>query len=251
MYRNRDGQFSNKLHGNIIISDYDGGFSEVGIIAIVSDVLDKTRHLSHWIWYQRPSPTAGITPDAINELLDRYKTLDKHGCVGLGVLNQNVLIKSFVLPDDNSIRIPISISKDDKKLFLFFKDTLGKLDKSTQQELQKKREEDFRSNGQDIFEKFEASCQILVLSNDDIVSLIGQGYQQIESLSTQQLQTMQAFTVFERLVSFRFEGEQQSCCDWLNTVADSSNQTIREKVLSKDGLYEVLHLVRDTDKESV
>ena len=246
MYRNKDGEFDNKLSENVVISDYTGSFNITGIKAIVADVLDKTKHLSYWIWYQRPSPEAGITPDAIRSLIIRYTHLEHQGCIGLGILNQNVLIKSFKLPEDGTIAIPIKISRNEATIFHFFKELMASIQIVSDIESKQKRKRALMQDAEATLTKFLESCELMKISEQEICELIGDGYRNYASLSTKQINIMQAVMVFERLVMFRFDGDNNRVIQWFSQYDSQLGYQPREKITSAESLYELLTQVNDT-----
>lgn len=250
MYSNKNAEFDNKLTGHILISDYSGSFDVMGITAIVADVLDKTKDLSHWIWYQRPSPSAGITPQAIDALITRYKYLDRQGCVGLGILNQNVLVNAFRLPSDGSIAIPVKISREEKNIFHFFQGILNSFESISSAHLEQKRKSNLKADADDIQSKFLSSCNKLKISETEGHKLIGQESKDVSVLSVEQINAMQAVMILERLVLFRFDGDEGAALAWFDSNDDKLGFIPRAKISSATGLYDLLKYVNDSKKSS-
>ncbi|MDF2179174.1 hypothetical protein P2G88_13015 [Aliiglaciecola sp. CAU 1673] len=233
----KDGKFKNWLEGHLIVSEYTGAFSAVGIRAIVADVVAKAGALKHWCWYQKPSTDAGITPDAIHALIKKYQLLDQLGCCAVGVKHSNVLVNAFALPKDGSIKIPFKVSKDEHALLAFFAEKLQ----------EKQVNAEFKvlpllppNNRENLLEEFLASANLLGFTPASIERLIGLPVTALlgttSMLSKEAIAAIQHLVILERLMLCQLDNDTNALRDWFVTPLAEFQRSPMDLCQSRAGL---------------
>ena len=248
MVSSKNGHFQNKREGNVIISDYCGAFNATGISAIFTDVITLAEPLSHWCWYQRPAPDAGISKDAIEEMIARYKTLHHYGCCAIGVSYTNVLINAVDLPKDGSIKVPFKVAKDKASLFSLFQQTLAE-HKSEHEHTKANTKTLAKAHVSSIVDDFISATATVDCSDELIQAMTGHSQQQLKLQSNDitpgQYTVLQGFTALIRLVSFKLNDDAQAIKHWFNTEQPELGTCPQHLCLKPDGLYSLLRKVSE------
>ena len=122
---NSHGHFTLKLCEHVVHAHARDGFNELGIIEYRESLLKLVHGKSSWILFEHIEESAGLTPEAINELVLTYNTFEKFGCIAIateiGTTFGSVLEKRVF----NHIDIPTLASRDSHELAAFIeKNTL-------------------------------------------------------------------------------------------------------------------------------
>ena len=120
------GKFSVYRQGNTVYCDYSEGFNIAGVKAITEEILRVAKPLKQWVLLQCPEPSAGITYDAIELMYQCYVTLQRAGCLAVGLHENSIYVHSGRFSKDGELRMPIVIDKDIPKLTDFLNQTLEK-----------------------------------------------------------------------------------------------------------------------------
>ena len=75
------GTFTLEWHGEILHAFPRGNFNEYGVLELKSKILEQANGHDKWVLFDRPSTKAGITPDAIHELVKAYGEYQQYGCI--------------------------------------------------------------------------------------------------------------------------------------------------------------------------
>ena len=110
------GEFTVRMAGNIVYCDYSQGFNAAGINAIYSEILRVTEHCDAWVMLQRPAPSAGLTPEAIDAMYEGYIKLQNAGCLAVAVVDNSMFVHAVSFPRDGTLTLPFMIDKDEQAL---------------------------------------------------------------------------------------------------------------------------------------
>jgi hypothetical protein len=120
------GKFSVYRQGNTVYCDYSYGFNAAGVKAITEEILSVAKPLKQWVLLQRPEPSAGITYDAIELMYQCYVSLQRAGCLAVGLHENSIFVHSGRFRKDGELTMPITINKDIPTLVDFLNQTLEK-----------------------------------------------------------------------------------------------------------------------------
>ncbi|MDA8621020.1 hypothetical protein N9L48_00060 [Psychrosphaera sp.] len=111
-FQQAHGVYSLRLEGHIVYCDYAEGFNIQGVIELKQDLLAITENLSYWVLYQLPEPSAGITQDAIIEMMNSYVELQKAGCLAVAIVERSQFVRAGSPFRPDQLTMPINIDKD-------------------------------------------------------------------------------------------------------------------------------------------
>ena len=118
------GNYKIELIKNIVHVFPSGGFNEQGVIQLHKEIASIAPHNMAWALLEHPKNVAGLTPEAVQELIKSYQNLSKLNCVvaGLEVSStwQGVFEKSIV----GKVNIPVYLNNDLAKLEQLIKQKL-------------------------------------------------------------------------------------------------------------------------------
>lgn len=120
------GEFTIEKTGRVIHTYPEGGFNAQGIKRVHEAILKASENEPVWILYEHPLGKAGVTPDAVDELVRSYLKFSKLGCIGIAMevetiwgqaisnkLGDNFPLPHFFSPEkDNVDRWLLELSQD-------------------------------------------------------------------------------------------------------------------------------------------
>lgn len=77
------GNFTLQISDHVVHASISGGFNEFGIIEYRESVLILVRNETAWVLENTISEDAGLTPEALDELIITYKKMEKRGCIAM------------------------------------------------------------------------------------------------------------------------------------------------------------------------
>lgn len=110
------GLYSLSLSQNTVSCDYSEGFNLHGVRELTRDVLSLTAHLNAWVLFQRPTETAGITHDAIGEMMAGYLAFQQAGCKAVGIVENSIFVYAGSPHRPSNLTMPFMIDKDEEKI---------------------------------------------------------------------------------------------------------------------------------------
>lgn len=110
------GLYSLSLSQNTVSCDYSEGFNLHGVRELTRDVLSLTAHLNAWVLFQRPTETAGITHDAIGEMMAGYLAFQQAGCKAVGIVENSIFVHAGSPHRLSNLTMPFMIDKDEEKI---------------------------------------------------------------------------------------------------------------------------------------
>lgn len=110
------GSYSLSLSQNTVSCDYSEGFNLHGVRELTRDILSLTAHLSEWVLFQRPTETAGITHDAIGEMMAGYLAFQQAGCKAVGIVENSIFVHAGSPHRPSNLTMPFMIDKDEEKI---------------------------------------------------------------------------------------------------------------------------------------
>ncbi|APE06259.1 MULTISPECIES: hypothetical protein [Alteromonas] len=110
------GLYSLSLSQNTVSCDYSEGFNLHGVRELTRDVLSLTAHLNAWVLFQRPTETAGITHDAIGEMMAGYLAFQQAGCKAVGIVENSIFVHAGSPHRPSNLTMPFMIDKDEEKI---------------------------------------------------------------------------------------------------------------------------------------
>jgi len=121
------GEYRIEVIENIVHVFPTGDFNAQGISALHKEISELAPKGKAWALFEHPYNYAGLTPEAIDELIQSYNNLAKINCV-VAALEISTpwqhIFESLVL---NKVNIPIFLDSCSDKLALNINETLRKL----------------------------------------------------------------------------------------------------------------------------
>lgn len=110
------GKYKIELIGNIVHIYPSGGFNEQGVKQINDNIILIAPRYTAWALLVHPDDSAGLTPEAVNEIVKFFQQLNTVNCVAVALeitsTWQGVLEKSLV----GNVSIPVFMDSDLAKL---------------------------------------------------------------------------------------------------------------------------------------
>ena len=116
-FQQAHGVYSLRLEGNIVFCDYAEGFNIQGVIELKQELLALTSSLKYWVLYQLPESSAGITQDAIVEMMNSYVELQNTGCLAVAIVERSPFVRAGSPYRPEQLTMPININKDADYLY--------------------------------------------------------------------------------------------------------------------------------------
>ena len=113
---NAHGSYSLSLQGDTVYCDYADGFNLSGVRKLTIDILSLTGPLNAWVLFQRPTETAGITHDAIGEMMAGYVAFQQAGCKAVGIVENSIFVHAGSPHRPSNLTMPFMIDKDEAKI---------------------------------------------------------------------------------------------------------------------------------------
>lgn len=110
------GHFELSLEGCIVHCHYSDGFNQAGIQELANAVLSIASSLERWVLFQHPDPSAGITNDAIETMMDSYLAFQQAGCLAAAVVENSPFVYAGKGRQPEALTMPIKIHKDSELL---------------------------------------------------------------------------------------------------------------------------------------
>lgn len=108
-----------ELEGNIVRTKPVGGFNSEGVIQYAEKVLSIAPTDQQWVLYDEVDTNAGLTPEAVDELLKQFRHFIEKNCVAIGE-NINPTFGGIMQRDILSkLSIPTMVAQDKNKLDAF------------------------------------------------------------------------------------------------------------------------------------
>lgn len=79
------GIFRVELIDHIVHTYPEGGFNEYGIIGIHETIIEPISGESVWVLFEHPKDLAGITPEALEEIIKSYQEYVKLVCIAIAL----------------------------------------------------------------------------------------------------------------------------------------------------------------------
>ena len=100
------GEFQVKLIKQVVHTYPEGGFNKEGIKAVHHAILESVQNTAKWALFEHPKDEAGITPDAVEEMLFFYHRIEHQGCQFIcvdlnhlsAVMFKNMVQKHLTIP---------------------------------------------------------------------------------------------------------------------------------------------------------
>lgn len=113
---NAHGSYSLSLQCDTVYCDYADGFNLSGVRKLTLDILSLTASLNAWVLFQRPTETAGITHDAIGEMMAGYFAFQQAGCKAVGIVENSIFVHAGSPHRPSNLTMPFMIDKDEAKI---------------------------------------------------------------------------------------------------------------------------------------
>tara|TARA_R110000764_G_scaffold19811_4_gene51549 strand:- start:11223 stop:11606 length:384 start_codon:yes stop_codon:yes gene_type:complete len=112
------GDYKINLTGNVIHIYPSGSFNQEGVKQLNDKVLLIAPQNSPWALLAHADESAGLTPEAVNEIINFFQQISKENCVVIGIAAlptwQGVLEKS--IKENADITIPVYLDANLSKL---------------------------------------------------------------------------------------------------------------------------------------
>lgn len=118
------GSYALSFSEGVLYCDYSDGFNKAGVKKLVAEMLSMMSHESHWVLYQKPEPSAGITHDAIKDMMAGYVALQNAGCQAVAIVENSVFVTAGIPYHPDELTMPIKIDKDERLLLEWVKEFL-------------------------------------------------------------------------------------------------------------------------------
>ena len=119
------GTYKIELIGNIVHIYPSGGFNEQGVKQLNDKIILIAPRDTTWALLAHPDDSAGLTPEAVNEIVKFFQQLNTVNCVAVAMevapTWQGVLEKSFV----GNVSIPVFMDSDLAKLLPLIEEKLS------------------------------------------------------------------------------------------------------------------------------
>ena len=112
------------LQGQMVVCDYAGSFNLAGVEALIRDVLALTQHLPRWVLFQRPEPSAAVTFDAIEPMMNGYLAFQQAGCLAVAIVERSFFVHAGKPYRPAALTLEIRIKPDEDELLLWLQDQL-------------------------------------------------------------------------------------------------------------------------------
>jgi len=110
------GNYSLSLQRQTVYCDYADGFNLSGVRKLTLDILSLTTSLNEWVLFQRPTESAGVTHDAIGEMMAGYLAFQEAGCKAVGIVENSIFVHAGSPHRPSSLTMPFMIDKDEAKV---------------------------------------------------------------------------------------------------------------------------------------
>ncbi|RTR39493.1 hypothetical protein EKG38_06705 [Shewanella canadensis] len=118
------GEYKIELMNNIVHVFPSGGFNEQGIIQLHKKIASIAPHDKPWALLEHPKNIAGLTPEAVEELINSYQNLGKLNCVAAGLEVSSTWRRVFETLIVGKVDIPVYLNSDSEKLEQLIKQKL-------------------------------------------------------------------------------------------------------------------------------
>lgn len=116
------GNFKVELINSVVHAFPSGGFNERGVIELRKEILRIAPLDSSWILVEHPKDLAGLTPDALTELIKTYQVVSAHNCKAIALEINTTWHKIIKAHIKDSLDIPLYLSDDLESINDFLKD---------------------------------------------------------------------------------------------------------------------------------
>lgn len=113
------GNFTLKLNEHVVHTYARDGFNESGIIEYREEVLKLVSNETSWLLFEHLEESAGLTPEAVGELILAYNKFEKFGCIAIVVEIGSTFGSLLEKRVFNHINIPTIASKEQPELIAF------------------------------------------------------------------------------------------------------------------------------------
>jgi hypothetical protein len=115
------GNFSLQIEEYVVQAHLSDGFNEFGIIEYRESILNIVNNEIAWTLNNNITESAGLTPEALKELIITYKAFEKSGCIAISVMKgaNNYFGDLLVTRVFDHINIPTIVSVEQTKILAF------------------------------------------------------------------------------------------------------------------------------------
>ncbi|MCJ8321062.1 MAG: hypothetical protein MJK12_15590 [Colwellia sp.] len=118
------GSFTLKLEDYVVHTYACNGFNELGIVDYRESILKLVSKKSSWILFEHVDDSAGVTPEALRELILTYNEFKKFGCIAIAVDIGSTFGSILEESVFNHIDLPTLASKEQSKLTAFIENII-------------------------------------------------------------------------------------------------------------------------------
>ena len=79
------GNFDLFVENNVVHTFPSGGFNPEGIIEIRQEILKHAKTFDWWILFEHPGNKAGLTPEAVKEIVRSFQHFEQAGCKAIAM----------------------------------------------------------------------------------------------------------------------------------------------------------------------
>jgi hypothetical protein len=117
------GNFTLQIKDQVVYARISDGFNEFGIVEYRESVSNLVKNETTWILHNIIADSAGLTPEALEELIITYKDLEKMGCISIAVMKgaNNYFGNLLEMKVFEQINIPTVVSVEEIRLSTFLK----------------------------------------------------------------------------------------------------------------------------------
>ncbi|GEA11125.1 hypothetical protein [Alteromonas sp. KUL49] len=109
------GDYKIKVSGNIVHTFPVGGFNSEGIEELHKDILAKAPKNS-WVLFEHPFNTAGLTPEAVDEIVRSYQCFETNRCLAIALELSSTWQRLFETSIVEHLNIPVYLGSSGESL---------------------------------------------------------------------------------------------------------------------------------------
>jgi hypothetical protein len=115
------GNFTLQIEEYVVNAHISDGFNEFGIIEYREAILNIVNKEVAWVLNNNITKSAGLTPEALKELIITYKAFEKNGCIAISVVKgaNNYFGDLLVTRVFDQINIPSIVCVEQTKILAF------------------------------------------------------------------------------------------------------------------------------------
>jgi hypothetical protein len=110
------GEYTIEVKDQVVHTYPSGAFNQEGLEKIHSSILENRPEHENWGLYEHPDDSSGLTPEAIEELLHFYQSLESEQCQFICMQMSMLASKMFEVMIDQKVTIPVYINPSEQTL---------------------------------------------------------------------------------------------------------------------------------------